>query len=236
MRIACPNCSAYFDVPEDAIPEEGRKLRCSRCQHKWHQLPIEENNELAFEDVTEDLPNPLKTEIELSDNIPIPSSEEIIETSRKGRLNVPWAPITIFAVLVLAISAGLNWRIDAVKQYPPIAILYDAIGLHVPVKGENLVLKNIGVWRNNEQFMEILLVQGEIYNPTGLVQAIPIIQGTEIDATGRELQTEFFTPEAKILLPDETIKFEFQKPFPDEKTVKFLVTFSDQDRGGDSGY
>ena len=236
MRIACPNCSAYFDVPEDAIPEEGRKLRCSQCQHKWHQLPIEENNELAFKDVTEDLPNPLKTEIELSDNIPIPSSEEIIENSRKGRLNVPWAPITIFAVLVLAISAGLNWRIDAVKQYPPIAILYDAIGLHVPVKGENLVLKNIGAWRNNEQFMEILLVQGEIYNPTELVQAIPIIQGTEIDATGRELQTEFFTPEAKTLLPDETIKFEFQKPFPDEKTVKFLVTFSDQDRGGDSGY
>ncbi len=236
MRIACPNCSAYFDVPEDAIPEEGRKLRCSQCQHKWHQLPIEETNELAFEDVTEDLPNPLETEIKLSDNIPIPSSEEIIETSRKRRPNVPWVPITIFAVLVLAISAGLNWRIDAVKQYPPIAILYDAIGLHVPVKGENLVLKNIGAWRNNEQFMEILLVQGEIYNPTELVQAIPIIQGTEIDATGRELQTEFFTPEAKTLLPDETIKFEFQKPFPDKNTVKFLVTFSDQDRSGDSGY
>ena len=236
MRIACPNCSAYFDVPEDAIPEEGRKLRCSQCQHKWRQLPIEENNELAFAEITEDLPNPLETEIEHSGNIPIPSSEEIIETSRKRRLNVPWVPITIFAVLILVISAGLNWRIDAVKQYPPIAILYDAIGLHVPVKGENLILKNIGAWRNNEQFMEILLVQGEIYNPTELVQAIPIIQGTEIDATGRELQTEFFTPEAKTLLPDETIKFEFQKPFPDEKTVKFLVTFSDQDRGGDSGY
>ena len=236
MRIACPNCSAYFDVPEDAIPEEGRKLRCSQCQHKWRQLPIEENNELAFAEITEDLPNPLETEIEHSGNIPIPSSEEIIETSRKRRLNVPWVPITIFAVLILVISAGLNWRIDAVKQYPPIAILYDAIGLHVPVKGENLILKNIGAWRNNEQFMEILLVQGEIYNPTELVQAVPIIQGTEIDATGRELQTEFFTPEAKTLLPDETIKFEFQKPFPDEKTVKFLVTFSDQDRGGDSGY
>ena len=236
MRIACPNCSAYFDVPEDAIPEEGRKLRCSQCQHKWRQLPIEENNELAFEEITEDLPNPLETEIEHSGNIPIPSSEEIIETSRKRRLNVPWVPITIFAVLILVISAGLNWRIDAVKQYPPIAILYDAIGLHVPVKGENLILKNIGAWRNNEQFMEILLVQGEIYNPTELVQAIPIIQGTEIDATGRELHTEFFTPEAKTLLPDETIKFEFQKPFPDKNTVKFLVTFSDQDRGGDSGY
>ena len=139
-------------------------------------------------------------------------------------------------MLVLAISAGLNWRAEAVKQYPPIAILYDAVGLHVPVKGENLILKNIGAWRNNEQFMEILLVQGEIYNPTEMVQAVPIIQGTEIDATGRELQTEFFTPEAKTLLPDETIKFEFQKPFPDENTVKLLVTFSDQDRGGDSGY
>ena len=87
---------------------------------------------------------------------------EIIETSQKRRLNLPWVPITIFALLVLAISAGLNWRAEAVKQYPPIAILYDAVGLHVPVKGENLVLKNIGAWRNNEQFMEILLVQGAV--------------------------------------------------------------------------
>ena len=84
--------------------------------------------------------------------------------------------------------------------------------------------------------MEILLVQGEIYNPTETIQQIPIIQGTEIDATGRELQTEYFTPEAIALLPNEVIKFEFQKPFPDEKTIKLLVTFSDQDRGGDSGY
>ena len=147
MRIACPNCSAHFDVPDDAIPEDGRKLRCSQCQHKWHQLPIAEDNELAFEDEAEELPDPLETEIELTGKIPIPSSEEIIETSRKRRLNLPWVPMTIFALLVLAISAGLNWRAEAVKQYPPIAILYDAVGLHVPVKGENLVLKNIGAWR-----------------------------------------------------------------------------------------
>ena len=150
MRIACPNCSAHFDVPDDAIPEEGRKLRCSQCQHKWHQSPILEDYELAFEDEAEELPDPLETEIELTGYIPIPSSEEIIETSQKRRLNLPWVPITIFALLVLAISAGLNWRAEAVKQYPPIAILYDAVGLHVPVKGENLVLKNIGAWRNNE--------------------------------------------------------------------------------------
>ena len=66
MRIACPNCSAHFDVPDDAIPKDGRKLRCSRCQHKWHQLPITENNELAFEDKAEELPDPLETEIELT--------------------------------------------------------------------------------------------------------------------------------------------------------------------------
>ena len=83
MRIACPNCSAHFDVPGDAIPEEGRKLRCSQCRHKWHQLPIAENNELAFEDESEELPDPLETEIELTGDIPIPSSEEIIETSRR---------------------------------------------------------------------------------------------------------------------------------------------------------
>ena len=84
--------------------------------------------------------------------------------------------------------------------------------------------------------MEILLVQGELHNPTEIIQKIPIITGTEIDATGRELQTEYFTPEAATLLPNEVIKFEFQKPFPDENTVKIIVTFSDQERGHNSGY
>ena len=236
MRITCPNCSAQFDVPEGAITEEGRNLRCSQCKHKWHQFPVIDEEENILSNEMEDLDDLHETGIDGDSDIPIPLPEELTEPSKRRKINIPWLPVSSVVIMVFAITSGLYWRAEAVKRFPPTAIVYDALGLHVPVKGEDLVLQNIGAWRNNEQFMEILLVQGEIYNPTETIHQIPIIQGTEIDATGRELQSEYFTPEAIALLPNEVIKFEFQKPFPDEKTVTLLVTFSDQERGGDSGY
>lgn len=37
MRLTCPNCDARYEVPEDAIPDEGREVQCSSCGHSWFQ-------------------------------------------------------------------------------------------------------------------------------------------------------------------------------------------------------
>ncbi len=37
MRLACPNCDARYEVPDDAIPEAGRDVQCSNCGHAWFQ-------------------------------------------------------------------------------------------------------------------------------------------------------------------------------------------------------
>jgi predicted Zn finger-like uncharacterized protein len=37
MRLTCPNCSAVYEIPDDAIPEEGRDVECSNCEHVWFQ-------------------------------------------------------------------------------------------------------------------------------------------------------------------------------------------------------
>ena len=242
MRIICPACSAQFDVPDGAIRNDGRKLRCGQCKHEWHHLPVFED-ELSETNGGEPRPEELSLPDQLTvdsddefETPPIPSGEML--KSRKNSIwsKIPWIPISTLALLFLSLTAFLFWRAEIVGRVPSTALIFDSLGLHVPVKGENLILQNVGAWRNNDQFMEILLVQGEIRNPTKKVQSVPIIQGTEVDATGRELQTEYFTPEAATLLPEEVIKFEFQKPFPDENAVKILITFSDQERGIDSGY
>ena len=38
MRLACPNCDAKYEVPDDAIPDAGRDVQCSNCGHAWFQL------------------------------------------------------------------------------------------------------------------------------------------------------------------------------------------------------
>lgn len=37
MRLICPNCDAQYEVPDDAIPAEGRDVQCSNCGHAWFQ-------------------------------------------------------------------------------------------------------------------------------------------------------------------------------------------------------
>jgi len=39
MQIVCPGCSTQFAVPDHAIGETGRMVRCARCGHKWHYVP-----------------------------------------------------------------------------------------------------------------------------------------------------------------------------------------------------
>jgi predicted Zn finger-like uncharacterized protein len=40
MIITCPNCSTNFSVPQKAIGEAGKKVKCTKCAHIWFQEPI----------------------------------------------------------------------------------------------------------------------------------------------------------------------------------------------------
>ena len=41
MIIECPNCNKKFNLYEKLIPENGRTLKCSSCDHIWHyKIPI----------------------------------------------------------------------------------------------------------------------------------------------------------------------------------------------------
>lgn len=52
MRIICPNCEAQYEVPDDAISEDGRDVQCSNCGTTWFQHhPDQDGN--AHQDVAE---------------------------------------------------------------------------------------------------------------------------------------------------------------------------------------
>jgi predicted Zn finger-like uncharacterized protein len=37
MILTCPNCGTQYVVKDDAIPPQGRQVRCASCKHSWHQ-------------------------------------------------------------------------------------------------------------------------------------------------------------------------------------------------------
>jgi predicted Zn finger-like uncharacterized protein len=39
MILTCPNCSTRYQADATRFPLAGRKVRCAKCAHVWHQLP-----------------------------------------------------------------------------------------------------------------------------------------------------------------------------------------------------
>lgn len=39
MILECPNCHSKFKVPDGALGANGRRVKCSKCQHVWHANP-----------------------------------------------------------------------------------------------------------------------------------------------------------------------------------------------------
>jgi predicted Zn finger-like uncharacterized protein len=40
--VSCPACGTSFAVDDSLIGPSGRKVRCAKCAHRWHQLPTAE--------------------------------------------------------------------------------------------------------------------------------------------------------------------------------------------------
>ena len=62
MIITCENCNKNFEVDSSLIPENGRLLQCSACDHKWFYKiskfsDLELSDDQTTEGISENLPN-----------------------------------------------------------------------------------------------------------------------------------------------------------------------------------
>lgn len=146
-------------------------------------------------------------------------------------------PLLVLAAAAVAIPAVLFAGRDAlVDVWPATALLYDATGLHVDVPGEGLVLQNVYVQRRQEGSVPLLVVAGEIHNPTEHLRSLPALRGTVLDGHGVAVQSWLFTAEAPQLLPGDTGRFQSELAAPPPDATKVNVTFTTERPGGGIGY
>jgi predicted Zn finger-like uncharacterized protein len=74
MIISCIKCNKKFDIDDRLIPEKGRLLECSSCNHKWFFKNVNSNNI-----VKKELSNTTNT-------LHSPSTEEKDDITIKGDL------------------------------------------------------------------------------------------------------------------------------------------------------
>lgn len=47
MKIQCHNCTKAYLVSHEQIGVSGRKVKCTNCNHMWHEYPKEMSSELC---------------------------------------------------------------------------------------------------------------------------------------------------------------------------------------------
>lgn len=117
MIIVCDKCSAKFTVPSAAIPLEGRTVKCSKCDHRWKQLPLEDGADLS--DVT---PAP-------EEEAPIPKGSNLPSTDMRPEPVPQELKISLIALLVISgifILLGHQASLGKMGLKP----LYSLLGMH----------------------------------------------------------------------------------------------------------
>lgn len=78
MILICPNCSSRYLLSSSALGEEGREVRCAKCDHEWFARPdtsdsLENYNAIDEEDVQARM-EALREDLESDDDEAPPSS------------------------------------------------------------------------------------------------------------------------------------------------------------------
>lgn len=198
MILTCPNCSTRFLTDPTALGATGRTVRCGACGYSWFQEPM-----LANE------PNREHPPLNLDDVITSPLDED--EADEGGRL---WprlfAWFLFVAVIVAILVGGYRYRDTIVGYWPPVAKVYDVLGVPVAApSGYGLVvpMETIRYERRSEDGTAILVISGEIENRSEQPQAVGRMQMTLLDSDGKDLRTWIVTPDSRTLQPGRRMEF-----------------------------
>ena len=237
MRIICPNCETSFEVPEGAIKEDGRKLKCSRCEHRWHQMPVEAEEEETEQPFamfgTGEADKPPESGIEGAEGEDARGFGRMMAFGRKrAKKQGPSRPYILYFLLTLMVlipATTLLARPVFVDLWPPSSKLYDAIGLHVSVPGEGLEIRDMGAWRKEQGPLRILVLSGKIRNRTDFQLTVPTLEAIVTDSDGVQVQRWVLPAKTTQLVPGETTEFEAEFAMPEQEASTITVTFTDEE-------
>lgn len=154
------------------------------------------------------------------------------KTPRPGSANDQCASLLsgragLALALVLTLGVGLTTivaRAGIVRLWPEMAALYAAAGMPVNLRG--LALNGVRSELQRTERETILVVEGEIANPTGRELGVPELALAVRDEGGEALYTWTNEAPRKTLGPGETARFRAKLASPPAEGRRVLVRFA----------
>jgi len=179
--IICPSCSTQYVIPDGAITQKGRLVKCTKCAHQW----------LEKSTSSEEIPHKEDPILNKAADHPVPAIVIAkIPTSFK---------ITAIILSILVISSFLTFNSDIVtKIFPQTKDLYARLGIY---NSDGWVFNNFTFQKHQTENGLNLIVKGFIKNESTTPKYIPIISIALRDKNKDKLLSHIVYPAEKT--PDQ---------------------------------
>ena len=213
MLLSCSSCGTRFLVDAAALGPRGRTVRCGRCSHDWFQAPPDDPPPAV-----EPAPPPPAAEYK-----PVPNLPAIREPDRSGRAATIWLLLVIFgAVMIGAVYYG---RHQVMRLWPASAQIYEriavAIGVPFSAADQALTIADVRARRAASGDQPVLVVEGDLANPTDRVVDVPRLRVVLRDAARSQIGEAVFRAVKRRLVPGEELPFRtyIANPPPDAADI-----------------
>ncbi|MBI3678193.1 MAG: zinc-ribbon domain-containing protein [Proteobacteria bacterium] len=215
MILTCPECATRYQTDAAAFAPPGRKVRCAKCGHVWHQVAPPPEPEATI-----DLPPRESPRIEPRADLPpipprrssyVPPQDQVVEEepvarSRTGaRLALAFGWLVLIGLVLIIGWSAVVYRQQVAALWPQSASLYAKLGMEVNARGIAFVEKSFKREMEDGQF--VLVITGKIANISDHEIPVPKIRATLMSQDKRELTHWSFSASAATLHVGESVPF-----------------------------
>ena len=241
MILTCPNCSTRYLTKAEAIGENGRTVRCSKCAHSWFvaaehdALTLEDQATPEMEMLHEDSSGKdgaaegsherRRAEDRRAQGAHVAFRDKADRKRRKSRIfGVAMIWGTTLGMLGLATFAAFLFRQPIINNYPQTTEIYKAFGVEASVTG--LVLDAPQTEYILIEGEQRLVVNGMVQNLTKHDKDIPLVRLSILNNNDEEITHWFFQPSPNKVGPRGTVEFATEYPNPPVEASSLIYELS----------